>query len=460
MTPRDIKDILWPLPYLYQPLGATKLSYFRAKYGTIEPKKLSVILLLGFSSGLPLALTGSTLQAWFTVSGVDIVTIGLMSLVGQPYAYKFLWAPLLDRFVPGSLGRRRGWMAITQIALVMLIASLGVFSPEANAGLIALVALFIAFMSATQDIAIDAYRADILSPNERGLGAALSVGGYRVAMLVSGGFALIMADHAGWVFTFVALAACMLIGLVATFWGAEPPHTEGAPTTLKAAVVEPFREFWGRKYALWLLAFLVLYKLGDAFAGMLTIAFLKRGVDFTLTEIGSVYKIVTLVSTLVGVFLGGVIMTRLSLWKSLFLFGLLQAITNLMFVWLAYVGKNFPIMVSAVTLENLAGGMGTAAFVAFLMSLCHHKYTATQFALFSALASVGRIFIAPIAGVVVDAVGWLEFFAWSALVGVPGLILLVALRRVIQDAVEDVEEKNNADQRRYTSNRVLEPQSE
>lgn len=388
-------------------------------------QRLWTVCLLGFSSGLPLALTGSTLQAWFTVSGIDIVTIGLLALVGQPYVFKFMWAPLLDRYIPPLLGRRRGWMVITQLVLMVFVLSFAFMSPNTHPGFIACVAVAIAFFSATQDIAVDAYRADILKPEERGLGAAFSVTGYRVAMLVSGGIALILADYFGWTVTFVGLAFCLCIGVFAAWRGEEPfCDAQHTPNTLKTAVIEPFKAFLKRDRVLWILAFIVLYKLGDAFAGTLTIAFLKRGVDFSLTDIGAIYKTTTLVTTLLGIFLGGALLMRLGLFKALMGFGVLQALSNLTFMWLAMVGKDYTLMITAVALENLAGGMGTAAFVAYLMGLCDRRYTATQFALLSALASLGRVFVAPLGGVLVDNSGWAVFFGWTFLAAIPGLLVL------------------------------------
>lgn len=391
-------------------------------------RRIAATLLLGFSSGLPLALVGGTLQAWFTVSGIDIVTIGFLGLVGQPYVYKFLWAPFMDRFVPPLLGRRRGWLMLTQIAVAGALAGMALFNPALTPGALSAVALLVAFLSASQDIAVDAYRTDVLQPRERGLGAAVSVGGYRLAMIVSGGLALILADHIGWSAMYLLMAASMLIGVFGTLLGPEPEIAPSVPLTLAAAVLKPWQEFMTRRAALALLLLIVLYKLGDAFAGSLTQAFLLRGAGFTLTEIGAVYKTVSLIATLVGAVFGGSLLASFGLYRALLLFGVLQAVSNLGFLWLALSGKSMVLMISAVAFENFAGGMGTAAFVALLMSLCDHRYTATQYALLSALSAIGRVFVGPVAGYLVSWLGWTQFFVVTFLTALPGLGLLWLLR--------------------------------
>ncbi len=387
-------------------------------------RRVGVMLLLGFGSGLPLALTSGTLQAWMTVEGVDIRTIGLFTLVGLPYTLKFLWSPFMDRFVPPWLGRRRGWIVVTQIGLICGIAAIGFNSPRHAPLALALLALVVAFLSASQDIAFDAYRADVLRDKERGIGAAVSVLGYRIAMLVSGALALIVADRLGWQFTYVMMAGLLAVGVVAALFGPEPETPANAPRSLAEAVVGPLREFFSRPGALALLAVIVLYKLGDAFAGTLTTAFLLRGVEFSLTDVGAVNKGLGTVAVIVGALFGGALMIKLGLFRALLLFGVLQAVSNLSFMLLAWAGKNYALMVTAVAFENVTGGMGTAAFVAFLMALCNHRYTATQYALLSALASLGRQYMGPPAGFLVEAVGWAQFFFVTALVALPGVWLL------------------------------------
>ncbi len=396
-------------------------------------RRIAFVMFLGFFSGLPLALSGGTLQAWMASSGVDIKTIGLLTLVGLPYTLKFLWSPLMDRFVPRVLGRRRGWLAMTQIALFGCLLMMGGLSPQYAVLALALLALTLAFLSASQDIAFDAYRTDVLDPKQRGAGAAVSVLGYRLAMIAAGALALVLADHIGWQLTYWLMAALMLSGVAFTLLAPEPETPAEAPKSLQAAVVQPFREFFTRRGALALVLLVVLYKLGDAFAGSLTTTFLLRGPGFTLTEVGAINKGLGLAATIIGALFGGALMVKLRLYRALMLFGVLQAISNLTFMWLALAGKNYTLMVAAVGIENLAGGMGTAAFVALLMSLCDRRYTATQFALLSAAASIGRVLVGPPSGVMVEALGWAPFFFVTFLIALPGLALLWWLRSNLPD---------------------------
>jgi PAT family beta-lactamase induction signal transducer AmpG len=395
--------------------------------------RVATVLVLGFASGLPLALSSGTLQAWMTVAGVDIKTIGLFSLVGLPYTVKFLWAPVMDRYAPNFLGRRRGWVALTQLLLMGVIAVMGAMDPTRAPLALAAMALLLAFASASQDIVVDAYRTDVLREPERGLGAAVSVLGYRLALLVSGALALILSDHIGWRNTYWLMAALLAIGLVAAFLGPEPDEQVRPPRTLAEAVVGPLREFFSRPEAGVMLLLIVLYKLGDAFAGSLTTAFLIRGAGFTPTDVGAINKGLGLFATIIGALFGGGLMVRLGLYRALLLFGILQAVSNLAFMVLAWAGKSYPLMVVAVAFENIAGGMGTAAFVALLMALCDHRFSATQFALLSALAAIGRVFVGPPSGLLVDAVGWVWFFFCTFLVALPGLLLLWHLRRRVSD---------------------------
>lgn len=400
-------------------------------------RRLFVTLLLGFSSGLPLALSGGTLQAWLADVDIDIRAIGFVSLVGLPYTLKFVWSPLMDRFVPPHFGRRRGWLFITQLLLILLIAAMGGLQPGSQLQLVLIVAFCLAFISASQDIAVDAYRTDLLVAKERGMGAALAVGGYRMALLCAGAGALILADQVGWQLTYWIMATLMLVGLFATLMGPSPLHQAPPPRTLREAVIEPFHEFLQRPAAVLLLIFIVLYKFGDAFAGTLTTAFLIKGLGFSTTDVGLVGKGFGLAATLGGALFGGVLMFHLKLFRALLLFGLLQAVTNLVFVFLALAGKHYWGMVAAVGLENLAGGMGTAAFVALLMALCNHRYTATQFALLSALSAVGRVIVGPPAGELVHTLGWAPFFLLTFLLALPGLWLLLKLRSIIDTAQQN-----------------------
>jgi PAT family beta-lactamase induction signal transducer AmpG len=406
--------------------GAELLGVFRSR-------KIFLLLLLGFSSGLPLALTGATLQAWLTVSGVDLTTIGMFALVGQPYTYKFLWAPLMDRFTIPLLGRRRGWLAVTQLGLLATIAWMGTLAPERSPWLLASLALAVAFLSASQDIVFDAYRTDVLGAEERGAGAAVSVLGYRIAMLVSGGLALIVADDwLGWTGTYWLMAALMVVGVVAAWAAEEPSAPPRTPHSLEQAVREPLAEFFGRDGAWILLAVIVLYKLGDAFAGSLSTAFLIRGPGFSLTEVGVVNKWLGVLATIAGALAGGALMARLKLYRSLILFGVLQAVTNLGYMLLALAGKSYALMIAAVAAENLCGGMGTAAFVALLMAMCDRRHSATQYALLSALAALGRVYVGPAAGAMAQSLGWPEFFFITFLIALPGVAMLVWQRRRIE----------------------------
>jgi PAT family beta-lactamase induction signal transducer AmpG len=393
--------------------------------------RIGTVLLLGFSSGLPLALTGGTLQAWMTVEGVDLGTIGIFTLVGLPYTLKFLWSPLLDRFVPPILGRRRGWILIFQVTLIALIATMSGFSPKNVPWVVAGLAVMIAFMSASQDVVIDAYRADILRERERGFGAGVFVTGYRIAMLVSGALALMFSEFLGWRLTYLLMAGVLTLGVLATIFGPEPEEKVIPPRTLAEAVGGPLREFFSRPGAWVFLALIVLYKLGDAFAGSLTTAFLIRGAEFSVGEVGAINKGMGMIATILGALFGGVIMARLGMFRSLLYFGILQAISNLSFMVLAYLGKNYTMMVFAVAFENLAGGMGTASFLGFLMALCNHRYTATQFALLSALAALGRVFVGPPSGYLADFAGWPIFFFITFLVALPGLGLLWWMRETV-----------------------------
>jgi len=398
-------------------------------------RRIAAVLLLGFASGLPLALTAGTLQAWLAVESIDIKTIGLFTLVGQPYTYKFLWAPLMDRYTPPFLGRRRGWLILTQLALLGAIAFMGTISPRESPWLLAAVAFGVAFLSSSQDIVFDAYRTDVLREAERGPGAATSVLGYRLAMLVSGGGALVLADQfLGWSTMYLVMAALMGVGIVATWFAPEPEEVPRAPKTLASAISEPLKEFFSRQGAWLLLLLIVLYKLGDAFAGSLTTAFLIQGPGFTATEVGAINKALGLGATIVGALIGGAWMVRLGLYRALLAFGMLQAVTNLGFMLLAVIGKDYSLMVTAVALENLCGGMGTAAFVALLMSLCDKRFSATQYALLSALAAVGRVYVGPAAGLLVSALGWAPFFFLTFVIALPGIALLWLMRAQLAPA--------------------------
>ena len=511
--------------------------------------RLVVTVLLGFASGLPLALTGQALQAWLTVDGIDIATIGFLSLVGLPYTFKFLWAPLMDRFELPWLGRRRGWLVLTQLGLALALLALSSTQPAASIRVFALLAVAVAFISASQDIVIDAYRTDLLAHAERGLGASLNVMGYRLAMIVSGGVALIWTDPnqgGGWtwpevyrfmaglmvaaavlsatvlpklpraavpstvarhdVLGFLAVLAAVAVGVVLSdrFAGAvaqallgpllaggslPPPLQQrwvdllalllGIGFTLPLAawaarrarfetLLGGLRSYFGQPGAAAFLVFIVLYKLGDAFAGSLMTPFLLKSMAFSPAEVGVVNKVIGLWLTIGGALLGGALMLKLGLWRALLLFGVLQMASNIGFWWLAVSGKGLlpglvipafdwwfvklatpaPVdggLLLVVAAENLSGGMGTAAFVAFLMSLCNQRFTATQFALLSAFASVGRVWVGPVAGVLAESIGWPAFFVTSTVLAAPALVMLWWLRAPVRALEVDPAAAKTAD---------------
>lgn len=498
--------------------------------------RLLVVLVLGFASGLPLALTGQAMQAWLSMEGLDVATIGFLSLVGLPYTFKFLWAPLMDRFDLPWLGRRRGWLVLTQLALGGALLLLASTSPSGATRAFALLAVAVAFISASQDVVIDAYRTDLLPARERGLGSSLNVMGYRLAMILSGGIALIWTDPAqggGWdwpmvyrfmaalmfgaavlsalllpkvpmpdvkptaarhdVLGFLAVLAAVAVGYLLADRFAPPiahallgPLLEGTAlnATLKTrwenllalligigftlplaawaarrarfeTLLGGLSSYFSQRGAAAFLAFIVLYKLGDAFAGSLMTPFLLKSMAFSPAEVGVVNKIIGLWLTIGGALLGGLLMLKLGLWRSLLLFGVLQAASNLGFWWLAVEGKGLmpglvlpafdwgfvslaqptPVdggLLMVIAFENLSGGMGTAAFVAFLMSLCNQRFTATQFALLSAFASVGRVWVGPLAGVLAESIGWPTFFIVSTVAALPALWMLWWMRESVR----------------------------
>jgi PAT family beta-lactamase induction signal transducer AmpG len=509
-----------------------------ARSRAVAAHRLFVVTVLGFASGLPLALTGQALQAWLSVEGIDIATIGFLSLVGLPYTFKFLWAPLMDRFeLLPRLGRRRGWLVATQLALALTLLLLAATPPKQSLQTFALLALAVAFVSASQDVVIDAYRTDLLTAAERGLGSSLNVLGYRLAMIVSGGVALIWTDPSqggGWtwgevyrtmawlmaggalfsllmlprlaplsggkravarndVFGFLAVLAAVALGYVLTreygAWiarlllspwltrttldaGLQARWVDLATLLLGIAFTLPLAAFAARKArfdtllsglsnyfaqpgATGFLVFIVLYKLGDAFAGSLMTPFLLQAMAYTSAEVGVVNKIIGLWLTIGGALLGGVLMLKLGLWRALMLFGVLQMASNVGFWWLASVGKGqlagltlpafdlgfvqlaqaTPVdggLLLVIAAENISGGMGTAAFVALLMALCNQRFTATQFALLSAFASVGRVWVGPLAGVLAAAIGWPTFFIVSTVLAAPALVMLWWMRTPVR----------------------------
>lgn len=391
-----------------------------------QSPKMLALLLLGFASGLPLFLTSRTLQAWMTVEGVDLTSIGLFSLVALPYSLKFLWSPLLDRYVPPFLGRRRGWLVVTQVLLVGAIAAMALQNPRQALWWLAFNAIFIAFFSASQDIAFDAYRTDVLEKPEMGAGAALAVLGYRIALLVTGALALILADRMPWPIVYLCMAGLMSLSILASIWAPEPKNPVRPPATLAEAVIMPFGEFFQRSgvgRAVLILVFITLYRYGDALVQNMATPFLLQ-TGFSQTDIGAIQGGMGLLATIVGTLVGGALLSQLGINRSLWVFGGLQALSNVAYLVLAQVGQSYPLMVITINVENFCGGLGTAGFVAFLMSLCSPRFSATQYALLSSLMAVSRdILVAP-AGKLAEQTGWPTFFLITLLAAIPGLLLL------------------------------------
>ena len=333
----------------------------------------------------------------------------------------------MDRLVPPWLGRRRGWMLVMQLSVALGLVAMAVTGPGQRPEILGVLALVVAFLSASLDIVFDAYRTDLLLRQERGFGAAVWVNGYRCALLVASAGALLLADHIGWQNTYLLLAALMAAGIVTILLSPEPSGLSAAPATLTEAVGGPLKEFFARPGVVGLLALIILYKVGDAVAASLQTAFLIGGMGFSVSEVGYV-KGLGLGATLIGALVGGVAMAKIGMVRSLLLFGLLQAVSNLGFMWLAWMGKSYVALTTSILVENVTGGMGTAAFIALIMSLCDHRYTATQFALLSSLEALGRVFSGRPSAELVEMVGWAQFFFWSFLFALPGIWLVWALR--------------------------------
>jgi len=391
-----------------------------------------ICVFTGFSSGLPLYLLFNLLPAWLRSEHVDLKTIGLFALIQFPYTWKFLWSPLLDRYVIPLLGRRRGWMLLTQIGLLAVIAAMGAFSPQNDLTIIAYIATLLAFLSATQDIVLDAYRRELLADNELGMGSAVHVNAYRIAGLIPGSLSLILSDILAWNVVFIITALFMLPGVLMTLMVKEPVNN-AAPKTLRAAVIEPFREFIERKgwqSALLILAFLFFYKLGDSMCTALATPF-YLDMGFSKTDIGLIAKNAGLWPAVIGGMLGGLWMLKIGINKALWLFGVVQVLSIFGFAWLASVGHHSDITVIeraqlalVIGLEALGVGLGTVAFVAFIARTTHPAYTATQFALFTSLMAIPRTFANAATGWMVEMMGWNGFFLLCALLALPGMLLL------------------------------------
>ena len=385
--------------------------------------RMLVALMMGFACGLPLLLTVTVLQAWMKDQGVDLTVIGMMSLVGLPYTLKFLWAPVLDRFTLPFLGRRRGWLLMAQTALMLSISGLGFTDPGKNPWMVAVAAFLVTFFSASQDIVVDAYRREDLPDNELGLGSSLYVNGYRIGMLLASGGGLIMADYMPFFMVYQIMAACLLPGVVTTLLAPEPKINLGTPETMREAVFDPLIEYFNRQGALWMLAFILFYKIGDTMASAMTIPF-YLDIGFSKTQIGAVVKLFGFWATVAGTLIGGVIMLRLEINRSLWVFGFLQAVSTAGFAVLARVGNSLPLLSTVIAFENLSSGMGTAAFIAFMASLTHKKFTATQYALLSSLMGIPRVMASAPTGFFAKNMGWESFFIACTLMAAPGMILV------------------------------------
>lgn len=375
-------------------------------------KRLIIVFLLGFSSGLPLALIGGTLQAWFASSGASVMTTGLLSLVGFPYLYRFLWSPLLDRFQFFGLGRRRSWIFLTQLSLLVGFNLLAWYSPTTSPVKMSLIALCLAFISATQDIAIDAHRTEFLLPEERGLGASFAVCGYQLATLIAGGLALVLAYHWGWPITYRCMGCCMCFGMLMVFWSPEPyDNLQKNEPNLPVArsILAPIQSLLSKPGLVVMLFFIFCYKLAESFTTThsgIMMPFLIQGLGFSLDTIGYVNKVLGVIAILLGGVISGILLMRWSIYRALWVFGFFQTGMHLLFIALAIVGKNIYLFALAVFFNNLAAGMGSTALVAFFMYWVDKRFTATQFSILVGIAALPRIFSGPVGGILQAHLGW------------------------------------------------------
>ncbi len=415
------------------------LSMFKL---SLKAKRVGVNLFLGFSSGLPIALCGSTLQAWLSTSGVSLIEIGFATLVAQPYAYKFLWAPLMDKYLPPFLGRQRGWMLIAQLLIISTLIFLSFLNPEDHLKLILMMALLLAFFSASQDITIDAYRTEILEESERGLGASLTSIGYRIALIASGGIALGLADYWGWKITYLSMSILMLIGIFTNFLAPKiisqnlsqekfnHQFSNQFLTSFWTPFFELFKKFPLKKF-IFILFVLIFYKFGDALVLALNSTFLLQKLHFSLLDVGLANKTIGLVSGIAGGLVGGLILIRMSLFKALIFFGLLQAFSNLGFWFLAHMGHDFWLMIFVMGTDQFCSGLGTVALMALLMTLCDKKYSATQYAVLSAITSLGRVYVGPLAAIIVKDLGWEVFYLLVFVLSFPGVIAVFGIKNFL-----------------------------
>ncbi|PHQ80739.1 MAG: MFS transporter [Coxiella sp. (in: Bacteria)] len=399
---------------------ARKLSFFQLY---INHRALTT-LFLGFSSGLPYILVGSTLAAWYTKSGASIVVVGALSLVGQPYTWKLLWAPCFDRFRPLPFSLRRGWIFICQLCITACLVCMAFQNPKLHPWFLAGLAMLTALFSASQDISIDAYRIDLLSEEERGAGAAMTSLGYRIAIIVSGALALMLVHRVGWRDVYLFMALCMFACSFITLQGPEPAQVQKRPTRFKEAVIKPFLDFMQRPHAIVIVAFIITYKLSDVLALSLNTYFILHFLNFSTAIFGEVTKTAGLTGIILGSIIGGILYSRVGLFRSLLYFGILQAVAILLFAALTLVGKNISFMAFSIFSVNLCDGLSSVAFIVYLTALCNKRYTATQYALFSAIMSLGRVYLSPFAAELVKQMGWFDFYIVSFLAGFIPLAIL------------------------------------
>jgi PAT family beta-lactamase induction signal transducer AmpG len=401
-------------------------------------KRLAIVFILGFSSGLPMALVGSTLQAWFASAGMSVMATAMLSLLSFPYVYRMFWAPIVDRFSLFRLGKRRSWMLSMQLLLLVGFNVLAWCSPLQHPTLIALLAFFLACCSATQDIAIDAHRTEYLPLQEHGLGASLGVFGYRLAMVISGGMALVLAQHYGWETTYRLMGFLMIPGMIAVSLSPEPSKESRLPGNFLDTFWMPVKELFARKKMISILLFIFFYKLGEAFTAStsgIMMSFLIQGLGFKLDTVGMINKVVGVSAILIGGLFSGYVLMRWSLSKALLCFGVLQALTNLLFVFLATLGNNLVMLCIAVVSDNFIAGMGTTALVAFIMRMVDKRFTATQFSIFVSVASFPRILSGPISGSIQAYAGWTGLFEWSCVLALCFLPFMGIVRRTILSRV-------------------------
>jgi PAT family beta-lactamase induction signal transducer AmpG len=383
-----------------------------------------VAFVMGFAGGLPLLLTMGILQAWMMEAGIDLTWIGMITLVQIPYTWKFLWAPFLDRFTPPFLGRRRGWLFTAQIALMASIAGLGYSDPVKNPWMMIVAAILVSFFSATQDIVIDAYRREDLPDEELGLGSSMYIYGYRLGMLLASGGGMILADHLSFPRVYLIMSLCLLPGVVTTLLTPEPSINVDLPRSMKEAMVNPLTDYFKRSGALWILTFILLYKIGDTMASAISTPFYLE-IGFSKSEIGAVVKLFGTAATMTGALFGGLLLLKMGINRGLWIFGILQALSTACFAILARIGYNISMLAGVIAFENLSSGMGTAAFVAFMASITNKKFTATQYALLTSLIGLPRALASSVTGLIAKRIGWEGFFIGCTLIAIPGMLLLL-----------------------------------